>query len=253
MTLPPPIVEQHGGVWVVRDDLVPGGTKARYLMHLFDLYDEVVYASPAYGGAQLALAYCARAKGKAATIFVAKRNRPHARTLEAKSVGARVFQVPHGYLSNVQAKARRYAEDLGAHYLEFGGDEPSAIAAIGLAAHYVSEQYGPFDEVWSAAGSGVLTRGLQRGFHINAGAFYAVQVGRSVDKPGRATVIPHPLKFEDELNIKTPFPSCPNYDRKAWQLCQAQGEGRVLFWNVMGPSPTPHLQGAEKIGAVWNG
>lgn len=238
MTLPLPIVEEHSGILVVRDDLIAGGTKARYLMRLFDLYDEVVYASPAYGGAQLALAYCARAKGKRATIFVAKRGKPHPRTLEAKAVGARVFQVPHGYLSNVQSRARHYAEDTGAHYLAFGGDDPEAIQAIGQAAQAVNE-YGPFDEVWSAAGSGVLTRGLQAG--IEAGAFYAVQVGRDIDKPGRATIIKHPLAFEDELKTPAPFPSCPNYDRKAWQICKARAKGKALFWNVMGPSPTRSL------------
>lgn len=246
MTLPPPIVEEHGGILVVRDDLLPGGTKARYLTDLFTRYDEVVYATPAYGGAQLALAYCAKVTGKKATLFVAKRSIPHARTLEARRVGARVFQVPNGYLSNVQSKAKRYCQDKGAFYLEFGGESQEALNLIGEAAANVWDTYGPFDQVWTAAGSGVLTRGLQLGM---GGDFYAVQIGREVDRPGRAQVIKHPLPFEKELQIKTPFPSCPNYDRKAWDICKRSSKGRVLFWNVLGQSPTIHLQSPDKVSA----
>jgi hypothetical protein len=49
-----PQVIQHNGVYVVRDDLFTGGTKARFIPSLFDGADEVVYASPAEGGAQTA-------------------------------------------------------------------------------------------------------------------------------------------------------------------------------------------------------
>ena len=68
-----PIVREHGGVWVVRDDLFPGGTKARFMPVLFEGAEEAVYASPAEGGAQTALATVAKDLGKRATIFVAAR------------------------------------------------------------------------------------------------------------------------------------------------------------------------------------
>ena len=45
---------------MVRDDLFPGGTKARFLGVLFNGTEEVVYASPAEGAAQVALATVAR-------------------------------------------------------------------------------------------------------------------------------------------------------------------------------------------------
>jgi hypothetical protein len=38
-----PITEQHEGILVVRDDLFPGGTKARFIPRLFDGANEVVY------------------------------------------------------------------------------------------------------------------------------------------------------------------------------------------------------------------
>jgi hypothetical protein len=40
-----PIVEEHEGVFVVRDDLFEGGTKARFIPALFKNADEVVYGS----------------------------------------------------------------------------------------------------------------------------------------------------------------------------------------------------------------
>jgi cysteine synthase len=96
--LTPPVVTDHFGIRVVRDDLFPGGTKARFAGRLFDGADEVVYASPAEGGAQTALAIIAQQLEKRATIFVAKRQAPHARTRMAKAHGAKVYQVSPGYL-----------------------------------------------------------------------------------------------------------------------------------------------------------
>jgi phosphoribosylpyrophosphate synthetase len=91
-----PIVQTHSGIWVVRDDLFPGGTKARFIGQVFDGVQEAVYASPPEGGAQTALAHVARALGKKATIFVAQRAKPHARTLEAARLGAKVVPVSPG-------------------------------------------------------------------------------------------------------------------------------------------------------------
>lgn len=228
---PDPIVQQHGHITVVREDLLAGGTKTRYLIQLFEQHDEVVYATPAYGGAQVALAYCAQLSGKRATLFVAKRAQPHGRTLMAARYGAKVYQVPNGYLNVVQARAKRYCADTGAYYLTFGADMPEAIAAIAQAAATIR---GDYDQVWCAAGSGTLIRGLQGG--IQASSFHAVQVGRD-PHVGNAAIHKHRLAFEQESRALCPFPSCPNYDRKAWELCAAQSEGRVLFWNAMGITP----------------
>lgn len=232
----PITVKEHEGILVVRDDLIEGGTKARFLSKLYDQHDEIVYASTASGGAQLALAYSARAKGKRATLFVAERKQFHERTLEAIAVGASIYTQRCGYLSNLQAKAREYCAKTAAHYLDLGC--PEAEETITEAAAKVNDLYGSFDQIWSAAGSGVLTRGLQKG--IPDGDFFAVRTGRKVKEVGRAKIIDYPLDFHKKLIIDTPFPSCPNIDRKAGQICLERGKGKVLFWNVLGPSPTQY-------------
>lgn len=229
-----PELVEHDGIKVVRDDLYPGGTKARFLGLLFDGADEVVYASPAEGGAQTALAAVAKGLSKRATIFVAKRAVPHRRALLAKEMGARVCQVSPGHLTVVQARARDYAAAAGARLMPFGADLPEAVDAIAAAA--ASLELAPA-EVWCAAGSGVLARGLARAWP-NAKRF-AVRVGRAL-KPedvAGAEIIEHPLAFAKESPIETPFPSDRHYDAKAWEMTKARhGAGLVVFWNVTGPA-----------------
>lgn len=136
MTLPAPVVEEHGGVMVVRDDLLPGGTKMRAILPLIERKPpgEFVYPSPAYGYAQVALAHCARMAGRAATVFTAKRASPHPLTRAAHDAGAKVVMVPYGYLSNVRAKARAYADATGAALVPFGVEDDRAMEAIAEAA-----------------------------------------------------------------------------------------------------------------------
>ena len=175
--IPDPVIEQHSGVFVVRDDLIAGGTKRRILPPLLTGADEFIYASPAYGYAQVALAHAAAAQGVRATVFTAKRKVLHPRTQEARAAGAKIVLVPTGYLSNVQAKAR-------------------ALQAA-----------------WPGA------------------AFHAVQVGKA-PQIGRARLWVAPEQFEDDAKTPPPFPSCSNYDAKAWRFIQRHATPGALFWNV---------------------
>lgn len=227
-----PVLQRYEGVDVVRDDLVPGGTKYRILREMFARHKSIAYASPAFGGAQMALAYAARDTGGTATIFVPKRTEPHARTRVAFAAGAAVYQVPFGYLANVQAKAKRFCADKGAYYLEFGANEQLAFDVLERVAAKLWKEKGPWDEVWCAAGSGVLVRGLQLG--MPSAEFHAVLVGRE-SNVGAAVAHRCAMPFAKEEKRAAPFTSCPNYDRKAWHACLAGKKAkRVLFWNVLG-------------------
>ncbi|HEY8066616.1 MAG TPA: pyridoxal-phosphate dependent enzyme [Methylosinus sp.] len=229
-----PIIREHEGIAVVRDDLFSGGTKARYLPALFHDADEIVYASPAEGAAQTALAITARRLGKRATIFVAKRAQPHARALMAKRHGAKVYQVSPGYLSVVSARARAYAEKTGSLLAPFGVDLPETIQTIAAAARASGVQP---DEVWCAAGSGTLARGLAAAWP-NARR-HVVQVGKKLEANdvAGATIHVAQQKFEKASKAAVPFPSDPHYDAKAWEICKARrGAGLVLFWNVTSPA-----------------
>jgi hypothetical protein len=231
--IPDPIIQEiKPNIFVVRDDHLAGGTKRCYADQLIRGHNEVVYASPAYGGAQIAIAHSAKEQQVCATIFVAKRKKPHARTKEAHAAGAKIVQVPNGYLSNVKAKAKAYCEATGAHLLPFGLETETAFEAIADRARFVASAVGDLDELWSVAGSGVLTRGLQRGFKVKK--TYAVQVGRKLSKRdvGNAHILVCPQAFEDDAKHPPPFPSCSNYDAKAYEPFIRIGTGKRLLWNV---------------------
>jgi hypothetical protein len=221
-----PVIERHGKVFVLRDDLIEGGTKRRVLPPLLTGADEFVYASAAYGYAQVALAVCCREAGLRATIFTAKRAKLHPRMIEAQRAGAKIVMVPHGYLSNVQAKARAYAASVGAKLLPFGLDTPEM--ARGLKALALSLTIRPA-EVWTVAGSGTLTRALQAAWPM--ARFYAVRIGAAVDCE-RAGVFDAPERFEQDARRPPPFPSCSNYDAKAWRFIEMRASEGALFWNV---------------------
>jgi hypothetical protein len=198
--IPPSAIERHGKILVVRDDRVPGGTKQRVLPGLLDPGREYVYASPAYGYAQVALAHACREVGSRATVFTAKRGKLHPRTTEAKRAGAKVVLVPTGYLSNVQAKARAYCGAVGASFLPFGFDSPEFRAV---------------QAAWPGA------------------RFHAVRVGKPPDV-GWARLYEAPEPFERDASLPPPFPSCSNYDAKAWRFLAEHARPGALFWNVAG-------------------
>jgi hypothetical protein len=226
MTLPDPILTSHDGFTVLRDDLLPGGTKRRAIHVLFDDRDEYVYPSPVFGYAQLALAYACRDVGKRATITCAKRFTRHPLTNEAEQAGAKIIEVPNGYLNVIKARARDYCAAHGAVLLPFGLDTPrfiEALAAVARALPVVPT------EVWSVAGSGVLTRSLQLAWP--EACVYAVRVGRE-PLVGRAKVFTATEAYEQDARHPPPFPSCSHYDAKAWNIMTQYAKPGAFFWNV---------------------
>lgn len=227
--LPAPVVEtRDDGLMVVRDDLLPGGTKRRVLPSLMVEWpeDEFVYAGPASGFAQVAGAYAARDVGKRWTVFIAKRKVLHPLTVEAVEAGAQVVQVPHGRLNVVQSKARAYCSMSGARYLPLGFDLPEFVTRLTAVARGLDVAPA---EVWCVAGSGTLTRALQAAWP--SAAHHAVQVGQP-PSTGAACLHRAPEAFSEAAAAPPPFPSCPNYDAKAWQFLEGHHGPGTLFWNV---------------------
>ena len=227
MTFPSPLVETYNGIYVVRDDLIPGGTKRRVIDRLLTGDGPFVYASPAYGYAQVALAHACRDIGKQAVIFTAERKVPHPRTMEARSAGAHIEFVPYGYLSNVQAKARQFSERERCTLLPFGFDTEDF--RLGLTGAVLRMDLPDPSEIWTVAGSGTLSRSLQAAFP--SVPFFAVQVGKTADI-GRAQLLVAPESFERRAKNPPPFPSTDNYDAKAWQFVYRLASPGALFWNV---------------------
>lgn len=226
--LPDIILHKQGCIWVARDDLLPGGTKRRAIPALLGAAAEYVYASPCQGHAQVALALACRDHGKRATIVCAARKSRLPQTIAAAAAGANIIEVRPGYLSVVTARARLYAAERGACLLPFGLDCPAMVAALAAVARALPLPVPPL-EVWSVAGSGTLQRGLQAAWPD--ARFFAVRIG-AAPNAGKAEVIQAPERYEQTAQEPPPFPSCGNYDAKAWRFVSNLAKPGALFWNV---------------------
>ena len=237
---PTPIIEQHEGIFVVRDDLLKYGAKIRfadYLIRTSKTKEWVYGSSPRWGYAQVSLAYLCRRYKKRAVIFLPASKELHPYSLQAQKLGAEIIQVPVGFMAVTERRARDYvaADPERREMLPFGLAHPTVYGSIMKVARALP--ISP-DEIWTATGSGTLNRGLQMSWPTALAFMVAVGHEISPQEAGRAAVIRHPLKFQQQCRqaLRPPFPSVPEYDAKAWEYVRrAAKRGRlVLFWNVAG-------------------
>lgn len=233
----PPRLETHEAVRVLREDLIEGGSKIRFLPFLTQGADEIVFGGPFCGGAPLALSVLGKQTGQKITLFYAKRKNLHPRQIQARRNGATIKWVPMGFMTNVQAKARAYAKRKGALFLHLGFDVPRAQEPYVEFFTKVRKKIGSPDQVWCATGSGMLTRCL--GLAFTSSEVHGVTVGlasRHTEQKFTRNIHLHetPYRFDQRCEIDAPFPACFHYERKAWEVCQTKGKGSRLFINVLG-------------------
>ena len=243
---PSPVVEHLDRYTaVVRDDLIVGGSKTRFLPFVLDVcnIDRFVYPAPFCGGAPVALALLAKKMRLDMTICYAKRSRRtmHPRQRLVEALGARIKWVPMGFMSHVIYQAKRYAERTQTYYLPPGVDLPEIADAPFIEAMRVARKRygGDPDEVWAATCSGMLARCLARAFPHSE--IRAVGVGlkskwSAQDFPSNVSVVQYPAPFARERHVDAPFSIDANYEAKAWEVMQRRRKrrARVLFWNVIG-------------------
>ena len=214
---------------IVRDDLM-GGTKMVCMPYIEEEgIDEYVYASPVYGGFQISLA---QYFGKKATIFCAKRNFLHPNTVRCKELGATVIEVPYGYMTVVEKRAREYADKPRCKKIVFGAKD--YIEPIVAHVKKVMASHKDIEHIWCAVGSGTLVSAIC--IACPTIQVYGVCVGGAVDISfNNLQLIKYPKPFEYESKQKAPFPSMPNYDLKAYEIClrDHNPDRNVLFWNVL--------------------
>ncbi len=239
--LPPPHVEQHEGFWVVRDDMVLGGSKRRALPACFtEEHDEYVFCAPAVGAAQLALALACADLGKKATVVTAKRKQRHPYTGLAVLYGANLIEASPGRLNQVEKIGRDYCAKSGALRIPLGLADPRVEERMEEMARELAEAAEAEDigltNVWCGAGAGMLARALARGFP--SCRIHAVAVGRvpkADDLPPGCELHVAPEKFEQPAKLPPPWPSAHHYDAKIWQFARGTSEDarpRHLIWNV---------------------
>jgi hypothetical protein len=240
---PAPVVERHGDFLVVRDDMLPAGTKMRGLDYIighapeYAHVKEWVYGScPATGYAQISLAHVCAQYGKKAVLFMAKRKPENLHEYQRRGLreGGVYHWVDNGMLSVTQARAREYAEqDPDSRRLfPLGLEHPHVMSCFTAVAKTIPAP----TEFWTAGSSGTLNRALQAAWPDAEAHVVAVGHKMSEKQVGRATlhVCDMPFAREAAKRDMPPFPSAPNYDAKVWKIMQKDAKPGALFWNVGG-------------------
>jgi hypothetical protein len=239
------VIEEHEGFHVVRDDLLEGGSKRRFVDRLLreeiaEGANEFVYGGcPANGYAQLSIPLQAREYGCKTTLFMAKRSMDNLHDYQKKALeyGADIHWVANGMLQVTKKRALDYYNEDPVHrrLLQLGLDDQRVREDIRDLAKNIEQDYDiNISEVWSVGSSGTLTRGLQMAFPDKD--VHVVSVGHSMkqNEVGRATLHRSDLKFTQEVKEEDtpPFPSVPTYDAKAWKIIREHAKPGALFWNV---------------------
>lgn len=215
---------------IIRDDLLLGGTKgciAEYII-LNNDYDTFIYASPVYGGFQISLSIMCNKYNKKCIIVCAKHKNKHRNTLLCESYGASIIETKVGYLNVIQATAKK----IQGYYIEFGCSNHISLLSNHIKNRIAEEP----DEIWCAIGSGTLVSALLDA--TEKCKVFGIVVGKkcNIQHP-RLSLIYYDKPFQYESKFNCPFPSMPNYDRKAYEiLIRERGTNpnqSIYFWNVM--------------------
>lgn len=226
------IISKTQQLYIVRDDYLCGGTKSRVCVDFLvdkikEGYSDFVYVSPWNGAASLALGISMKDLDINVTVFIERyflNELPPFLAL-AQTYGVNVIQTDNPYV-----KARRYAEDTGSYFIKPGFNYPSVIDDISYMIQPLKEEYGVFDEVWCAVGSGTLINGLQKGGIGRK--YYGVCIFGVKPDIGKARAIIHDQEDYEPVDKLPPYRSAMYYDAKVYEYVRGR-KGKILLWNVI--------------------
>lgn len=220
---------------VVRDDLLECGTKQRAIIQTLKNIDNsgFVYAGPANGYSQAAIAFGCYHLGKKCSIFIVSGLTEFRPTTIARNYGANINSIK-GSLKDVQDEAILFAENNGYYYLEFGLDIDIFKINLKLALSSVLFDRDSYTgTIWLAVGSGTLLSILLE-LYPNA-KFSAVIVGKEYKtNNSRVKIYKAPEKFYDPAKVIPPYNSEITYDAKVWSIVVSNARGGDMIWNVAG-------------------
>jgi hypothetical protein len=231
-TLPKPVLMEHEGFLVLRDDLLEGGTKRRVLNDILATIkeDELVYPGHAYGYAGYALSLAALDHGKKVKLFFPSPRVDTEVFLKNISLPNVQFEILEGITRQIDAvdAAKKYAEENNAHLFPVGFNFPEF--GDGLVKLAQSLDINP-SEVWVLGGSGILSRSLTKAWPQAQVNVTSLGFPQAVFDP-KSKVYLIPEKPEEVAKLPPPYPSAPYYDAKIWQFAKQHGTKGALIWNV---------------------
>lgn len=250
---PRPLITKLGNFRVVRDDVLPGGTKQRasapFIEDMIRLgYNHFVYASPFAGFAQVALAYTCRILGVKCTIVCERDQRFENKQLHpfselAKVYGAKIILV------NSLREAEDFAMAIGIHQyntfkipLGFNCKEftDHLEKVIQKAFRQIESDSGIVKRLWIPVGSGTLMKTFLSALpeRVNFACVDVRVLGQNDTRISfikchpRVEYFEAPMLFHEEANEIPDIPSNLFYDAKLWSFIKTYGALGDVWWNV---------------------
>jgi len=221
-----PILENHEGRIVVREDLIDVGTKARAGEYLIATCksDTIVYVQPRFGFAGISLTKLCKMYNKKLVLFMPSSKEISDHQAYCIENGCEVYFHRIAAMPNLNLIAKKWAKDNNAFFIPLGLRHELVTAMIIQTATKIEEPR----SFWTAFSTGVLNRALQIAWPNSIANGVAVSRNVHTGEKGRANVVSHYRSFSQDSKIMPPFPSASNYDAKVWEYTK-EGD---LFWNV---------------------
>jgi hypothetical protein len=228
---------------IIRDDLIPGGTKMRSLNWVLRNNpdtEEFVYAANTSGGGIVSLVFGCTMFGKKATLFL--------NGLE-NSTTAILLAQPDVTIHNCRFKLWE-VEKLAEQYVHESVSKGKKVKLLPFGFHSLEmntafieniKQNLPMDmrldppkRMWLAAGSGNTLNCLSKIFPSTE--FLAVQIGRQIPEEYtnncRVKLFKAREYFSEPAAYLPPFPSVVTMDAKVWSFVLKYGQSGDYFWNA---------------------
>ena len=249
--LRPPVLERHGGIDVVREDLCTADLPSGKLRGLLPWFAElaaagtrgVVNHAVSYSNSHAIVGYAARHAGLAAVSYVNCRN-PTPQTELAARLGVRLVYSGPKQLGPLRAHALRHRED-GFRQLPWALSHRAPYEHISRLPALLGIGRDAYDAHVVPIGGGGYAYAIAKGIREQGredDTVYGVTTSGDLPTNRRrlAAFDPFPhvrLTPRPEGPAATPFPSDPNYEHWAWPVaCALRDAGRrVCFWSVGRP------------------
>jgi hypothetical protein len=233
------IIEYNNNKFLVYDDSkIIGGTKSRLLNKLLPKIkkNEIIYAGPSSGLAQVALAYNAKLHHKKATIFLSSYDKDKPELVnQAKKYEAKIIYPKRPVLKIVQKIAEKYASKKSNRLLlPFGLRNEQNFKLFREALLEVAASEPKPKRLWLVAGSGFLLDVLHSIWPETE--FMVVQVGKKVwpdqleNKKHQLFIAPE--GFTETAKSQPSYDTVPWYDAKLWQFFIKYNQKGDCIWNV---------------------
>jgi len=229
---------KNGSILVVREDLLPGGTKSRAAIPFISKMKEYGckqfnYASPFCGYAQIALAIACQQNNVGCKIFAVEQNgemSSYSKTAMDHSAQIELCKT----LEEAEDRANRAV----GFKIPLGFNHSLYEAYFFQALKEQFEKIKPKNNIWLPIGSGTLLRSVRkctknRIIGVNVKIFPTLHKKIfELKKLNNTLVIDTPEQFEDKANDLPPIPSNLYYDAKLWKFIYHHAKNEDIWWNV---------------------